>query len=234
MQVLRLQPGDAITLFGGTLQHAQGAHGDGSDSAPGGEFRATIAQIGRNTVQVVVERHDPVQRESLREIHLAIGMPANERMDWLVEKATELGVSSIQPLMSERSVLRLDAERAARKTAHWNSIAIAACEQCGRNWVPTVHVAQSLVSWSARLGDRQTPVNARLVLSLRPGALPLRQTIADGRMPGCALTLLSGPEGGLSAAEEDRALHQGFAPVSLGQRVLRSETAALVALILLA
>ncbi len=215
VQVLRLQPGDTITLFGG---------------ANTGEFDATIAAMGRNSVQAVIGQHHGVERESLREVHLAIGMPANERMDWLVEKATELGVAGIQPLMSERSVVRLDDERARKKTAHWNSIAVAACEQCGRNRVPAVQLVTSLTAWGRQLDKTGT----RLVLSLRPDAPALRQTIADGQLADGPITVLSGPEGGLSLAEEALAIERGFAPASLGTRVFRAETAALVALTLLA
>ena len=226
VQVLRLQPGDTITLFG-----------DGR----GGEFDATITEMGRTAVQVIVGRHCPVEREPARRVHLAIGMPANERMDWLVEKATELGVASIQPLMSERSVVRLDQERARKKTAHWNGIAIAACEQCGRNRVPTVQLVATLAAWGrmsfGAVAVAERGGGTRLVLSLRPDAPMLRQTPA---ITGATLgplgpvTLLSGPEGGLSTAEEEWALSLGFAPVSLGARVYRAETAALVALTLLA
>ena len=220
VQVLRLQPGNTITLFCGA----------------GGEFEASIAKIGRNTVQVVIGRHDCVEREAPRQLHLAIGIPANERMDWLVEKATELGVASIQPLMSERCVVRLDDERASKKAAHWSSIAVAACEQCGRNRVPEVHRVAPLPAWSRHLGGNSAGAGAgtRLLLSLRAAAPSLRQTIAGGQLSDGPVTVLSGPEGGLSGAEEELAIRLGFAPVSLGTRVLRSETAALVALTLLA
>jgi hypothetical protein len=132
-------------------------------------------------------------------------MPANERMDWLVEKATELGVASVQPLVSERSVLRLAGERAQKKQAHWQAIAIAACEQCGRNRVPAVHPVQSLAAW---LATQQQP---GLVLSLRGGAAPL--PLADS---GQQVTLLSGPEGGLTPTEEDAAVRARLAPGAAG------------------
>ena len=126
-KVLRLQPGNGITLFNGL--------GNSQESSEG-EFAATITRMGRSDVEVTIEAYTATDREAPRAVHLVIGMPANERMDWLVEKATELGVASIQPLMSERSVLRLKAERADKKLAHWRGVAIAASEQCGRSRVP--------------------------------------------------------------------------------------------------
>ena len=216
VQVLRLQPGDVITLFNG-----------GPDvPGAGGEFEATVTQMGRSHVQVRGGAHTAVERETALRVHLAVGMPANERMDWLVEKATELGVASIQPLMTERSVLRLSGERADKKQAHWQSVAVAACEQCGGNRVPGVHVVMTLAQWL----KAQTPLDAaqspRLLLSLRPESLGLRAAV---HAAATDITFLSGPEGGLSLAEEDSALAQGFAPVTLGPRVLRSETAAIAA-----
>lgn len=217
VQVLRLQPGDVITLFNG---------GPEVPSSTGGEYEATVTQMGRSQVQVQVGTHTAVEREAALQVHLAVGMPANERMDWLVEKATELGVASIQPLMTERSVLRLTAERADKKQAHWQSVAVAACEQCGGNRVPRVHAVMTLAQWL----KAQTPLDAaqstRLLLSLKPDSVGLR---AATRTAATDITFLSGPEGGLSLAEEDTALAQGFAPVTLGPRVLRSETAAIAA-----
>jgi 16S rRNA (uracil1498-N3)-methyltransferase len=159
-------------------------------------------------------------------VHLAVGMPANDRMDWLVEKASELGVASIQPLMTERSVLRLSGERAEKKVAHWSSVAVAACEQCGGNRVPRIHAVQTLDAWLKTGAATDGP--ARLLLSLQDGAMPLRNWVGINR-PQTA-TFLSGPEGGLSAQEEAAALARGFSPATLGLRVLRAETAAIAAL----
>jgi 16S rRNA (uracil1498-N3)-methyltransferase len=158
-------------------------------------------------------------------------MPANERMDWLVEKASELGAASITPLMAERSVLRLKGERADKKVAHWQGVAIAACEQCGRNRLPPVHAVDTLSDWLAALPPAASAA-PRLLLSLRAGTQPLAQALAacDSATP---VTLLSGPEGGLSPAEEEAALAHGFLPVTLGPRVLRAETAPLACLALL-
>jgi 16S rRNA (uracil1498-N3)-methyltransferase len=229
VQVLRLQPGSAITLF----NHGAGWEG----TSPGGEFEATVTVMGRSQVQVQVGAHHAVEREARVPVHLAVGMPANERMDWLVEKAAELGVASIQPLMTERSVLRLAAERATKKVDHWQSVAIAACEQCGGNRVPLVHAVKTLPQWLASLGtaadNHAATAHAapqRLLLSLREGTVPLR-----GLPVGAGgAWFLSGPEGGLGAAEEGAAVAAGFVPVTLGSRVLRAETAALTALALLA
>jgi 16S rRNA (uracil1498-N3)-methyltransferase len=213
VQVLRLQPGAAITLFNGQ----------------GGEFRAMVERIGRSDVQVRIESHDPIERETRRPIHLALGMPANERMDWLVEKATELGAASIQPLVAERTVVRLKGERAERKQAHWQGIAVAACEQCGRNRVPPVHVPMELAAWLQALQQRadvHRQGDERWVLSLAADA----QGLPTPGPPGASLTLLSGPEGGLSPAVETAARNAGFKPITLGPRVLRAETAPLAAL----
>ena len=206
VQVLRLQPGSAITLFNGK----------------GGEYEAVVEQMGRSNVRVQVRAHDAIEREAPRAVHLALGMPANERMDWLVEKATELGVASIQPLVTERTVLKLSGERAQKKQAHWQAIAVAACEQCGRNRVPEVLAVTDFSRW---LG--LAPVaSTRLVLSLSAHG----RAAVDAAGIHQPLLLLSGPEGGLSSREEDEAIASGFAPVTLGTRVLRAETAPLALL----
>lgn len=214
VQVLRLQPGGAITLFNGE----------------GGEYTATVLRMGRSEVAVRIDQHHAIEREPARAVHLAVGMPANDRMDWLVEKATELGVASIQPLHTAHSVLRLSGERAAKKQAHWQSVAIAACEQCGGNRVPVVQPVQDLAHWLKALATApSTPSSLRCVLSLAEGSQPLAQALADSADQ--PVWLLSGPEGGLSAAEDAQARASGWRPVSLGPRVLRAETAALAALI---
>ena len=220
VQVLRLQPGDTITLFNGGPGFAVNS----------GEFEAVIERMGRSEVDVRVEAHLAVEREAIRAVHLAVGMPANDRMDWLVEKATELGVASIQPLMTERSVLRLSGERAEKKVAHWQSVAVAACEQCGGNRVPVIHPVMSLSAWSKTRSTSES--DAALLLSLQAGTTALRDATSPlGKT--AAVTFLSGPEGGLSSTEEAGALASGFVPVTLGPRVLRAETAALAALVAL-
>lgn len=214
VQVLRLQPGDTITLF------------HGGQDGPGGEFDATVLRMGRSDVRVQVGAHHAIEREAPRAVHLLAGITANERMDWLVEKAAELGVASITPLVAERSVLKLKGERADKKIAHWQAVAVAACEQCGRNRVPVVHAAVDLSAWARAQMQGTRAETQRLLLSLRAGTQPLHAAAA-GAGP---VLFLSGPEGGLSAAEEDLALQHGFAPVTLGARVLRAETAPLAAL----
>jgi len=206
VQVLRLQPGDAITLFDGR----------------GGEYTAEVTRMGRSDVDVQVGAFDPVEREAPRRVHLALGMPANERMDWLVEKAAELGAASIQPLMTARTVLRLSGERAEKKTAHWQAVAVAACEQCGRNRVPLVRPMTTLADWL----KQQTPSAdvRRYLLSLADGAGPLQAGDTTEAL------FLSGPEGGLTRQEEEAALAAGFGAVRLGPQILRAETAPLAAL----
>lgn len=206
VQVLRMQPGEAITLFNGT----------------GGQWQATVLRMGRSDVVVRVAGHDAVEREAPRAVTLAIGMPANERMDWLVEKATELGVACIVPLHTQHGVLRLTGERAQKKQAHWQGVAQAACEQCGRNRVPTIEAVRDLATFL------REATGERAVLSLGEGSVPARQAFASD----AALTVLIGPEGGLSTSEDAQARAAGFTPVSLGARVLRAETAAIAALTL--
>ena len=228
VQVLRLQPGAPITLFDGR----------------GGEWAAEVQEMGRKSVTVRLLSHAAIEREAGCRVTLAPGMPANERMDALVEKATELGVAAVVPLVCERSVLRVAGERADRKAAHWQAVAVAACEQSGRNRIPSIHPPQALRHWLSTLLLPPAPGTARpaesntglrLLLSLAPGAAPLAQVLTEtqnGAGP-CAITLLSGPEGGLSDAEITAALACGFVPVSLGLRVLRADTAPLAALALI-
>ncbi len=214
VQVLRLQPGAPITLFDGR----------------GGEFAATVAQMGRSEVQVHVGAHDPVQRELARPVTLALGMPANERMDTLIEKATELGVVAVAPLICDRSVLRLHGERAEKKLAHWRGVAIAASEQSGRTRVPALAAIASLPAWLASLPPPGTGAGVRWLLSLQADAPALAQVAAALADSSAPVWVLSGPEGGLSAGEEALALRCGFTPVGLGPRVLRADTAPLAVL----
>jgi 16S rRNA (uracil1498-N3)-methyltransferase len=207
VQVLRCQPGDPLVLFDGR----------------GGEWTAEVRLMGRREVGVQVQAHVDLDRELPIAVTLAVGMPANDRMDFLVEKATELGVAVLQPLVCERSVLRLAGERAERKREHWQGVAVAAAEQSGRTRVPEVRPVQGLGEWLRTAREAQAHV-----LSLRADARPP----AQGLLPAAcgALCCLSGPEGGLSPAEEDAARASGFAPLSLGPRTLRADTAPLAVL----
>jgi 16S rRNA (uracil1498-N3)-methyltransferase len=194
----------------------------------GGEYEATIERMGKSSVTVQVAAHHPIEREAPLAVHLALGVPANERMDWLVEKATELGVASVQPLMTERGVLRLVGERAEKKQAHWQAIAHAACEQSGRNRVPHIHAIKTLSEYLSAQKSAETDSTIRIILSLSSGSAALVQAIPD---KGCeAVFVLSGAEGGLSPSEESKALATSYQPVTLGNRVLRAETAAIATL----
>jgi 16S rRNA (uracil1498-N3)-methyltransferase len=209
-QVRRVQPGDSLLLF----------DGQGSD------WPARVVAMGRSEVRVRLSDPRVVVTELPLHITLALGMPANERMDTVVEKATELGVAAMAPLHMTRSVLRLHGERAQRKRAHWQGIAQAACEQCGRARVPVIAPVHSLDEW---LQQVPLPASApqRLVLSLRADAKPLSGLALRSH---AAIILLSGPEGGLSDDEEDAARAAGYLPCGLGTRVLRADTAPLAAL----
>jgi 16S rRNA (uracil1498-N3)-methyltransferase len=215
VQVLRMQPGHTLTLFNGE----------------GGEFSAEVQHMGRSDVRVVVGEHRDVECEAACQVHLAVGMPANERMDWLVEKATELGVHRITPLMTERSVVRLTGERAEKKQAHWQAVAASASEQCGRNRVPVIDMPERLDAWLARQTPQADVVHG--VLSLHASTQPLNALREGATGSAKSWVLLNGPEGGLTDAEDAAARANGFTALSLGERVLRAETAALGALALL-
>ena len=217
VQVLRLQPGAAVTLFDGA----------------GGEWSATVERIGRSEVQVRIGEHHAVDRELPLQVTLALGMPANERMDTLVEKATELGVAEIQPLVCQRSVLRLSGERAQKKVAHWQAVAVAACEQSGRTRLPQIAPVMAFDDWLARLGpgsgaEAEADSHAALRVLLSFAGLPTTAALSGAR--ASHVLCLSGPEGGLAEDEEAAARAAGFTPLSLGPRVLRADTAPLALL----
>jgi len=207
VQVRRLQPGDALRLFDGR----------------GGEWQAEVTRMGKRDVDVRLLAHEAVERELPFRLEIALGMPANERMDALIEKATELGAAAIQPLQTERSVLRLDGERAARRVAHWQAVAVGASEQSGRTRVPVVAPVCSVTAWLADQAD-DGAVAGRLVMST--GGAP---TLASVVAPGASgrWLALSGPEGGLAPDEEAAAVARGFVRVSLGGLILRADTAPL-------
>jgi 16S rRNA (uracil1498-N3)-methyltransferase len=215
VQVLRMQPGQHLSLF------------DGS----GAEFAATLTHMGKRDVRVAVTARTEVSRELQRHVHLVVSLIANERFDWLIEKATELGAARITPLITERSVVRASGDRAEKKRAHWQSIAQAACEQCGRNIVPQIDELQTFAHWV----NGPQPDALRLLLDFAPQhPLPSRLTpsaqVASLNLASLNLASLSGPEGGLSPAEITAAIDAGWLPTSLGHRVLRAETAPLVVL----
>lgn len=216
VQVLRLQPGRSIELFNG---------------ADGCDWSAQIVRIGRNVVEVRIGAAVPIDRELACAVTLALGVPANDRMDALVEKAGELGAKAIQPLVCERSVLRLSGERAAAKQHHWSAVAAAASEQCGRAFVTEVLALRSLSSWLDEQGAVTT--SRKIVLSFDPSAVAPALALREDSVSSATarpVVVLSGPEGGLTGDEEGAAVARGFVRVGLGPRVLRADTAPLALL----
>jgi 16S rRNA (uracil1498-N3)-methyltransferase len=204
-RVLRLRAGDALTLFDGR----------------GGEFDARIDEFRKDAVLVTVSEHRAVERESPLAITLAQGVSRGERMDWVIQKATELGVRRMAPILSERTVVRMDAKQTENKVRHWQAIAVAACEQCGRNRVPAIAAPVGLSAFLAQ----HTTDGIRLLLS------PLgKLRVRDLQANDSGVTVLIGPEGGFAEGEQQAALAAGFTALSLGPRVLRTETAAVAAL----
>lgn len=206
-RVLRARPGDALVLFDGR----------------GGEHAARIAGLSKHAVTLSVGEHREGVPESPLHIHLLQGISRGDRMDWAVQKATELGVARIAPVLTEFSVVRLDDERALRRVAHWTKIAQAACEQCGRNVVPVIDPAR-------RLGAVLDAASSATRILLQPGASRPLSAVSPA---GDGIELLIGPEGGLSDSEREQAEAAGFEPRSLGPRILRTETAAIAALAIL-
>jgi 16S rRNA (uracil1498-N3)-methyltransferase len=207
-RVLRLRVGEALTLFNGS----------------GGEYAARIEQSQGGRVAVAIGEPRAIERESPLALTLAQGVSRGERMDLVVQKATELGVSGVVPVLSERSVVRLTAQQAERRLNHWRAIAVAACEQSGRNRLPAIASPVPLKDFL------RTNTDGSMRLLLSPAATA---TLADLPRLVSAVTVLIGPEGGLAEAEQDASVAAGFKPVRLGPRVLRTETAAITALALL-
>lgn len=183
---------------------------------------AAINAIERGAVTVRVNGSRAEDRESPQRVVLAQAVSSGERMDYTIQKAVELGVSAVQPLMSERCVVRLSGERAVKRVRHWQGVVIAACEQCGRNRVPEVRPLLTLRDWL-----QQPAAAAELRLLLAPGAAV---GLRDLERPEGLVTVLAGPEGGLAATESADAMRAGFQPLRLGPRVLRTETAAVALL----
>jgi 16S rRNA (uracil1498-N3)-methyltransferase len=202
-RVLRLRTGDPVTLF----------NGDGRD------YAGRLSTLAKREARVTVEAAGDAEPEPPLAIALAIGVSRGERMDFVIQKAVELGVTGILPLLTERSVVRLDDERADRRLSHWRGVLVAACEQSGRRRLPALRPAVAWRSWTL------PAEGVRLLLD--PGADATLPTLAP---PRTAVTLLVGPEGGLTDAERARAIGAGYTPIRLGPRILRAETAPLAAL----
>ncbi len=201
-RVLRMAEGDALQVFDGSGQ----------------EFRGTLVEVGKKRVRISLDDSFAGQPESPLRIHLGQGLSRGERMDWAIQKATELGVNEITPIFSERCEVRLKDERADKRLLHWRQVAVSACEQCGRSQVPVIHPPVLLADWI-----KQTQADLKLVL--HPVAEPL-----ESHAKPASLAFLIGPEGGLTDAEVAQSHGAGFLPARLGPRVLRTETAPVVAL----
>ena len=212
-RVLRLREGDTVTLFNGE----------------GGEFEAPLTRIESRLVSAAVGRHDPVERESPLTVTLLQGLAGAERMDYVIQKAVEMGVAAITPVTTARSVTRLDPARASKRAEHWRSVIVASCEQCGRNRLPSLH---PLCDFDAALqsrdpGEYGATAAVELSLVLSPGE---GSALTAFDRPSGAIRLLVGPEGGLSADELAAAQRAGFRIARLGPRVLRTETAGVAVL----
>lgn len=205
--VLRMQVGMPLTLFSGDNR----------------EFQATISEVKKKKVWVTIHDEAIVNRESHRAIHLAQALAKGERMEWIMQKAVELGVTSISPIITSHCAVRLDDARMIKKQEQWQAIAISACEQSGRNYVPKVHPISSFESYIQQC-------NATLKLILEPTA---SNSWRDLQLSTGDIALLIGPEGGLSDDEILRAQAQQFRAITLGPRILRTETAAITALSIL-
>ncbi|MCP4468377.1 MAG: 16S rRNA (uracil(1498)-N(3))-methyltransferase [Halieaceae bacterium] len=204
--VLRLGIDDTITLFNGR----------------GAEYPGVITALGKKAVSVRTGEKQQKACESPLAIHLGVAISRGERMDWVIQKATELGVTAISPLFSERVEVKLSGDRAEKKLRHWQEIAISACEQCGRNTLPLLSPPQNMRGWL-------TNTEAARKFVLHHEANQGR----DGKDVPSTIALLIGPEGGLSATEIEQAENNGYAALSLGPRVLRTETAPLAAIAIL-
>jgi len=205
-RALRMRVGDKLVLFNGE----------------GGEYPADITAIDRKTVSVSTRSQEMQECESRLAIHLGIAVSRGDRMDWVVQKATELGVHQVAPLFTERTGVKLTGQRADKKIRHWQQIASSACEQCGRNRVPTIQPLQTVSSWLSATG-------AERKFLLHHRASPAARTSEDP----ASIALLVGPEGGLSAGEIEAAEQAGYQSMRLGPRVLRTETAPLAAIAIL-
>ena len=205
-RVLRMRAGDQLTIFNGQ----------------GGEFSATAQSIKKNTAVLLIGAQSDSNTESPLKVHLVQSISRGERMDFVIQKATELGVKRISPVVSEYGVVKLGTKRAAKRRDHWQSVAESACEQSGRTRPPLIDPPMDLNTW---FGGRTKETDTDLLL--RPGAAT---SLAAVPTPGTKVCLLIGPEGGFSDSEYDDAELAGFNAVSLGPRILRTETAAIAAI----
>jgi 16S rRNA (uracil1498-N3)-methyltransferase len=208
-RVLRLRVGDTVEIFDGI----------------GNECHGLIADLSARNVTVANITANHNRRESPLHTLLAQALSSSEKMDWVIQKSTELGVTEIQPLATDRSVARLSAERTARRLKHWQQVAISACEQCGRNVLPQIHAPLDIMDW---LQQVKAMTDTKYIL-LPDGAASLH----DQTRPRGKASLLVGAEGGFSDSESAMALHCGFVPIRLGARVMRTETAAIAGLAVL-
>jgi 16S rRNA (uracil1498-N3)-methyltransferase len=206
LQVLRMEPGDALELFDGA----------------GGVYRASLASLDKRRAAASVTAFEPRDVELPFAVRLAQGLPEGSKMDWIVEKAVELGVRAVQPLAAQRSVVRLAGERADKRRAHWEAVVVAASEQCGRNRLAAVEAVEPFERWIA------APSPAPRILLSPRGTQSLAAWAAG--VESQDVVLMVGPEGGFSDQEEDMAVAQGALALSMGPRVLRTETAGLAAL----
>jgi len=204
VRVLRMGVGDRLTLFDGN----------------GGEFEASIASADKRSVSVAIHAHQDVERESPLTLNLLQAVAKGDNADWVVQKAVELGVASIQPMLTERTVVRLSSERAAKRHLHWLGIIAGACEQCGRNQPPILYPTRSLPEL---LQDRPPDRDGFI---LTPDGAP---RLDQSNLSPTALDLVIGPEGGFSAQEVEMAVAAGLNPLQLGPRILRTETATVAA-----
>jgi len=208
-KVLRLRPGDTVRVFDGG----------------GGEYAAVIDSVRKTQIIIKVGTRLAANVESPLSIHLLQGVSRGERMEFVVQKATELGVSRITPVLSEFSVVKLDAGRAEKRQQHWTKIAISACEQSGRNTLPGIDAPITLRNWFGNNAEYKTAAELRIVFL--PGAT---RSVRELAIPAAQLTVLIGPEGGFSDAEHEQAAACGFSAVGFGPRILRTETAAIAAI----
>ncbi|MCB1738925.1 MAG: 16S rRNA (uracil(1498)-N(3))-methyltransferase [Gammaproteobacteria bacterium] len=211
--VLRLKPGAPLVLFDGR----------------GHSYEATLRSARRNRVEVDIEGEPSIEPANTRPLTLAVCIARGERMDVSVQKATELGVSVIQPIISERTVVRVDASRTDRKLGHWEAVMIAACEQSGRSWLADVREPCDLDRWLSQCAERDTPDSTLDLMLDCEAAQNLPELARRTPEPG-AISMLIGPEGGFSEDERARAHSAGLQPVRFGPRVLRAETAAIAAM----